>query len=73
VPVKAAPVSAMGLLAEISADMYAFAAESHKTLKSLAERISEAALVIEQQRETEAAHMAKVHQLQKLLKEIGGE
>jgi hypothetical protein len=75
-PAKATPepvTSPLALLADISADMVEFAAYSHKTLKSLAERISEAALIIEQQRETDAAHMTKVRQLRALLAEIGSE
>lgn len=70
-PTHTVHATPLALLADISADMYAFAAESHQKLRSLAERIGEAALIIEQDREANEQYMAKMRQLQSLLKSLG--
>lgn len=67
--VKAAPVATpIEILGELAGEISTLATDVNQRLKKIAGRIEEAALTIEQQRETDAAGMEKLRQLQNLLK-----
>ncbi|HEY6612708.1 MAG TPA: hypothetical protein VIZ86_16460 [Pseudomonas sp.] len=66
---NAAP-SPLDLLAELSAEVVALGSEFQTRVRKLAARIEEAALLVEQERETHAEKMADLAQLQTLLKKL---
>lgn len=69
--VKKSTPTPLDLLGALSAELVIVGNEFHQRLKSMANRVEEVALSIETQREADANAMAKVQQLQTLLKEIG--
>jgi len=72
--VSAAPVvDSMELLAGVSTELTTLGVEFIGRIKALAGRVDEVALQVEAQREADIAKMAKVNQLQALMKDLGGQ
>lgn len=70
VSIKKPETGALDALASLSAEVVGLAEEIGKRMKSLAGRIEEVALSVEAERESNAAAVGKLKQLQELLKGI---
>lgn len=69
---KAAPkTTPLELLSELANDIKGFAQDVNQRLQNFAIRTEDIALAIEQQRELDNAELAKLRQLQSLLKSLG--
>lgn len=67
-----APMTPLDVLGTIATELTVFSVEFGARMKALSERVEDVALLIEAQREADAASMAKVRQLQDLLKDVVG-
>ena len=64
------PEGALDVLASLSGEVVSLADDFSRRMKALASRIEEVALSVEVERETNAAAVGKLKQLQELLKGI---
>ena len=64
------PEGALDVLASLSGEVVSLADDFSKRMKALAGRIEEVALSVESERESNAAAVSKLKQLQELLKGI---
>lgn len=72
--IPARPVTnSMELLSAVATDLTLLGVEFIGRIKALSARVDEVALQVEAQREADIAKMAKVHQLQALMKDLGGQ
>ncbi len=69
---KVAPVTPLDLLGTIATDLVLLSVAYSEQIKAIAGRVEEVALLVEAQRETDNAAMAKVRQLNTLMRDIGG-
>lgn len=68
-----APQTPLDVLGTIAIDLTVFSTEFTARMKALSERVEDVALLVEAQREADAATMAKANQLQSLIKEMAGQ